>query len=68
MSAPLPPGYPRIESHDVMPTRLEDVYQLTTAEERDRLATAYALRDLHRSLRRVVHTLDARLDAMEKRQ
>ena len=68
MSAPLPPGYRRVESHDVMPTRLEDVYQPGTAEERARLATAYAMRDLNRGIRRVVRKLDARLDAIEKRQ
>jgi hypothetical protein len=64
MSASLPPGYRRVADHDVMPTTLADVCVPRSAEERAGMATAYALRDVHRGIRRVV----ARLDAMAARE
>ena len=64
-----PPKLPRpLRPDDLMPPRLSDYYTPQTPEERARLATAFAVRDLNRGIRRVVRTLDRRLDVMEKRR
>ncbi len=68
MSEPKFPGYrpPRLD--DVVPPRLEDYIKPQTPAERASLANAYARRDINRRFRRVIPRLDARLDAVEKRQ
>ena len=68
MNEPKVPSYrpPRVD--DFGPPRLDDYYTPQTREERVGLANAYAMRDLNHSIRRVVRTVDRRLDAMEKRR